>query len=48
MTIGNADDSTFADPEDQSEDWPWCECGNEADEEEEAFNSCKSCGKPLA
>lgn len=43
----NSDDTTFEDFEDQSDDWPYCECGNQADEEEEAFNVCKSCGKPL-
>lgn len=47
MTIGQADEATFTDPEDQSEDWPWCECGNEATIEEEDTNQCDSCGKPL-
>lgn len=37
----------FEDNCDQSEDWPYCECQNETDEEEDAFNVCKSCGKPL-
>lgn len=46
-TFGRADDSTFEDFEDHSEDWPYCECDNGVDEEEDAFNVCKSCGKPL-
>ena len=46
-TFGTADDSMFEDVADMSEDWPYCECGNETDEEEEAFNVCKCCGKPI-
>jgi hypothetical protein len=41
------DESVFQDDQDMSEDWPYCECGNDVDEEEDAFNVCKSCGKPL-
>jgi hypothetical protein len=38
----------YEDELDLGEDWPYCECGNDADEEEDAFNVCKSCGKPLS
>lgn len=26
---------------------PYCECDENADEEEQAFNQCKACGKPI-
>lgn len=40
-------EEAFEEAQDFSEDWPYCECGNETMEEEEAFNVCSSCGKPL-
>lgn len=37
----------YEDDLDQGEDWPYCECNEQPMEEEEAFNVCSSCGKPL-
>jgi hypothetical protein len=33
--------------DDMVNDWPWCVCENEPDEEECFSNSCKCCGKPI-
>lgn len=35
-------------PDDRPEDEPYCICGNEPIEDEEASNVCSACGKPLA
>ena len=43
MTITEEDEEQFADPD----NWPYCMCGEEPDEEEEAMNCCKACGKPI-
>lgn len=37
----------YEDDFDQGEDWPYCECGEDPYEEEEASNICSSCGKAL-
>lgn len=42
-----ADESTFSDEAECSEDWPYCECNNGTTEEEESDNVCDSCGKTL-
>ena len=33
---------------DYDDDSPYCECGEQPTEEEEAFNICSACGKPLS
>jgi len=41
------DQEAFEMEQDFSEDWPYCECGEDTDEGEEIDNTCASCGKPL-
>lgn len=40
-------DGTDDDVDDFAQDYPYCLCDNEPTEEEEAFNVCSACGKPI-
>lgn len=47
VETAQSDDTTFEDFADQSDDWPYCECGNQTSLEEEDTNQCDCCGKAL-
>ena len=40
------DDMFSGDEPEDDDDYPYCLCQTEFDEEEQASNRCKSCGKP--